>query len=86
MVANTLRMLGKYQEALTIQLKLENEFSADAEVDGYVLEEIAELYDALGERNKAKPYFKRAADELGKDDAFAKDEAARLARLRERGR
>jgi hypothetical protein len=27
----------------------------------------------------------RAAEELGKDDAFAKDEAARLARLKERG-
>ena len=85
MVANTLRMLGTYQEALAIQLKLEKEFAADGGVDGYVFEEIAELYDALGERAKAKPYFRRAAEELGKDDAFAKDEAARLARLKERG-
>ena len=35
---------------------------------------------------EARPYFARAAEELGKDESFAKTEAARLASLRERGR
>lgn len=85
MVASTLRLLGRYDEALAIQLRLEQEFAADGEVDGYVFEEIAELYDALGDAPKAKPYFRRAAAELGKDDALVKDQPARLARLKERG-
>lgn len=84
-IANTLRLLGKYDQALAIQLRLEEEFAADGEVDGYVLEEIAELYESLGERAKATPYFRRAAEELGKDGSFAKDEPGRLARLRVHG-
>jgi tetratricopeptide (TPR) repeat protein len=85
MVANALRLLRRYDEALAIQLRLEKEFAADGQADGYVLEEIAELYDALGDSAKARPYFGRAAAELAKDDAFAKDESRRLARLRQRG-
>jgi tetratricopeptide (TPR) repeat protein len=85
MVANALRMLRRYDEALALQLGLEKQYAADGEVDGYVLEEIAELYDALGDAARARPYFRRAAEELGKDAAFAKDDRRRLARLRERG-
>ncbi|HXM83012.1 MAG TPA: tetratricopeptide repeat protein [Burkholderiales bacterium] len=84
MIANALRLSKRYDAALAIQLALEKEFAADGEVDGYVLEEIAELYESLGDRAKARPYFRRAAEELGKDSAFARDEAARLARLRGR--
>jgi tetratricopeptide (TPR) repeat protein len=85
MVANALRLLRRHDEALAIQLRLEKEFAADGQADGYVLEEIAELYDALGDAARARPYFRRAAEELAKDDAFVKDEARRLARLRQRG-
>lgn len=53
--------------------------------DGFVLEEIAELLDATGKPAQAKPYFKRAADELGKDAWLVENEPGRLARLRERG-
>ena len=67
MIANTLRMLRKFAAALAIQLRLEKEFAADGRVDGYVLEEIAELYQSLGDCAKAKPYFRRAAEQLGKD-------------------
>jgi tetratricopeptide (TPR) repeat protein len=66
MIANTLRMLRKFDAALAIQLRLEKEFAADGRVDGYVLEEIAELYESLGDSAKAKPYFRRAAEELRK--------------------
>jgi len=67
MIANTLRMLRKFDDALAIQLRLEKEFAADGRIDGYVLEEIAELYESLGDSAKAKPYFRRAAEQLGKD-------------------
>jgi tetratricopeptide (TPR) repeat protein len=84
MVANALRLLRRYDEALGIQLRLERELAQDGEVDGYVLEELAELYDALGDAERARPYFGRAAQELAKDPGFARDHAGRLARLKQR--
>jgi len=84
-VARCLRSLGRYDEALGIQRALEREWAAAGQADGYVFEELAELLDATGRPTEAGPYFRRAADELGKDATFAKNEAARLARLRERG-
>ncbi len=83
-VARCLRSLGRFDEALAIQRALEQEWAAAA-ADGYVFEELAELLDATGRPEEAKPYFRRAADELGKDAWFVKNEPARLARLRERG-
>lgn len=84
-VARCLRSLGRFDEALEIQRALEQEWSAAGRTDGYVFEELAELLDATGRPDEAKPYFRRAADELGKDAWFVKTEAPRLARLRERG-
>jgi tetratricopeptide (TPR) repeat protein len=85
-VARCLRSLGRHDEALAIQRALEQEWAAAGSVDGYVFEEIAELLDAKGMAEAAKPYFRRAADELGKDPMFTRREPQRLARLRERGR
>jgi tetratricopeptide (TPR) repeat protein len=85
-VARALRSLGRYDEALAIQRRLEAEWQAAGGVDGYVFEEIAENLEALGRVAEARPYFARAAAELGKDPAFARDHAARLQRLVERGR
>ena len=48
MMAHTLRLSGKYEEALVIQLRLKAEFAADGEVDEHVLKEIGELHEALG--------------------------------------
>jgi tetratricopeptide (TPR) repeat protein len=67
MIANTLRMLRKFDAALAIQLRLEKEFAADGRVDRYVLEEIAKLYESLGDRAKARSYSRRAAEQVGKD-------------------
>jgi len=44
MIANTLRMLRKFDAALAIQLRLEKEFAPAERVDAYVLEKIAALY------------------------------------------
>jgi tetratricopeptide (TPR) repeat protein len=84
-VARCLRSLSRYDEAMAIQRALEREWEAAGQADGYVFEELAELLDATGKPEAAKPYFRRAAEELGKDAWFAKNEPARLARLRERG-
>jgi len=84
-VARCLRSLGRYEEALAIQRALEQEWAAAGQADGYVFEEIAELLDASGRPEQAKPYFRRAADELGKDAWFVENEPRRLARLRSRG-
>jgi tetratricopeptide (TPR) repeat protein len=84
-VARCLRSLGRFDEALTIQRNLEKEWAAAGSVDGYVLEELAELLEATGRGDEAKPYFRRAAEELGKDAWLARNEPQRLARLREKG-
>ncbi len=84
-VARCLRSLNRLDEALKIQRTLEAEFAAANEADGYVFEELAELLDAMGKPDEAKAYFRRAADELGKDGWFVKSESARLERLRTKG-
>jgi tetratricopeptide (TPR) repeat protein len=84
-VARCLRSLERYEEALAVQRALEQEWAATGSADGYVFEEIAELLDATGKTGEAKPYYRRAAEELGKDPMFAKREPQRLARLRRRG-
>ena len=83
-VARCLRSLRRYDEALAIQRALEQEWAAAGGTDGYVFEEMAELLDATGKPEKAKPYFRRAAEELSKDAWLTKNEPARLARLREK--
>ena len=85
-VARCLRSLGRYDDALAMQRALEAQWRDAGQVDGYVFEEIAELLDAQGRSDEARPYFARAAAELEKDPSFAKNESARLARLRERAR
>ena len=84
-MARCLRSLGRYDEALAIQRALEQEWAAAGQADGYVFEEMAELLDATGKPDQAQPYFRRAADELGKDAWFVENESRRLARLRSRG-
>lgn len=81
-VARCLRSLRRYAEALSHQHALEAEHRAAGTSDGYVFEEIAENLTALNRAVEARPYFRLAADELGKDDWFVKHEATRLARLR----
>src|SRR5438034_4582607 len=44
MIANTLRMLRKFDAALAIQLRLEKEFAPDGRGDACVLGEIAAVY------------------------------------------
>ena len=84
-VGRCLRALERYTEALEIQRALETEDEAAGAVDGFVHEELAENLAAMGRSDEARPYFAKAAEELGRDQWFVENEAARLASLTERG-
>jgi tetratricopeptide (TPR) repeat protein len=59
MIAWTLRALGRTDEALDIQLRLELECEAADVSDPYVFEELEQLYRALGDEEKAAFYAAR---------------------------
>ncbi len=59
MIAWTLRVLGRLDEALAIQLQLEKEYDALGESDTYVFEELEMLYRALGNSERARFYGDR---------------------------
>lgn len=58
-VANVLRLLGRIDEALAMQLDLEQRNADAGAPDGYVFEELALLYDALGDAARAAAYRER---------------------------
>lgn len=60
MIAWTLRALGRLDEALEIQLRLEKEWDAAGEPDPYVFEELEYLYQALDDSQRAEYYAARS--------------------------
>jgi tetratricopeptide (TPR) repeat protein len=78
-VARCLRSLGRTAEALEIQLRLQESGPAD----GYVEEELGELYLAEGDVGLATPHCAAAVALLGTDSWLAENEPGRLQRLRE---
>ena len=56
MIAHTLRLLGHAEEALAMQLDLEQQCQAAGEADPYVFEELALLYRARGDAARAAHY------------------------------
>ncbi|KAJ3269240.1 hypothetical protein HDV01_001648 [Terramyces sp. JEL0728] len=76
-VARALRSLKRYDEALKIQQEL-----AKNPNDGYVFEELMELYIALDMNDQIKPVAKQAYDKLSKDDWFVKNESARFEKIK----
>lgn len=83
-VGRTLRSLGRIDEALDLQKKLEQEI-ADKELppDGYVFEELGELYLLKGNADSSGKYFKLAYDILSKDTWLQENQPDRLARLKQ---
>jgi tetratricopeptide (TPR) repeat protein len=75
--ARTLRSLGRFEEALTIQERLE----AEGTEDGFVSEELGELLLALGRAEEARPKFARAHELLSQDPWLQRDERDRIDRL-----
>ena len=84
-IARCQRSLGRYDEALKEQEALAAEYAKAGQPDGYVFEELGELYLAKQKPAEAKPYFAKAYTELVKDPFLRYNETARLERLRELG-
>lgn len=66
MVAWTLRSLGRVDEALEIQLRLEREADLAGQPDRYVFEELEALYTAKGDSARAAHYAGRKSLAAGK--------------------
>lgn len=79
-VARALRSLGRLDDALAIQDSL-----AVGQDDGYIAEELGELWLAKGEPERAKPYFQAAFAKLSQDPWLSANEPDRLARLKSLG-
>ena len=83
-VARTYRSLNKIDEALEIQLALLNEYEEkQIEQDGYVFEELGELYLIKKDTVQSKKYFKLAYEYLSRDQWLVANEQERLNRLKE---
>jgi tetratricopeptide (TPR) repeat protein len=61
MVAQTLRKLGRLDEALAMQRALEADWAAAGEADPYVFDEMAEIHAARGDADRAAHYRALAA-------------------------
>ena len=59
MIANTLRRMGRLDEARAIQLRLERECDAAGQPDPYVFEELEAIYRAQGNAERAAHYAAR---------------------------
>jgi tetratricopeptide (TPR) repeat protein len=85
-VGRALRSLGRVEASLDVQRKLAVELATAGDTDGYNSEEIGECLLALGRAADAQPAFAHAYEELSKDVWFVKNEADRLARLKQLGK
>lgn len=83
-IARTHRALGNGEKALEIQLLLEQEMKGTDNPDGYVYEELAELYWEKDQKDKAKSYYKLAYEQLSKDNWLVKNEPDRINKLKEK--
>jgi tetratricopeptide (TPR) repeat protein len=76
------RSLGRFDEALQIQLALLTEYGAAGKEDGYVHEEIGEIYLHQDRREEATPHFGQAWKLLSADAWLMANESERLERIR----
>lgn len=81
-VARTLRALNRIDESLTIQLGLFEEMAATGHPDGFVHEELGELYLIKNDALKAPFHFEKAYALLSNDPDLKRFEAARLERMK----
>lgn len=83
-VARTFRAQSKIDEALKIQNELREEVeAANEDNDGYIYEELGELYLVKGDKENQKKYFKKAYELLSKLTGIETLEKSRLDRIKE---
>jgi tetratricopeptide (TPR) repeat protein len=86
-VARCLRALDRNDEALQMQLELEKEIEEkEAAPDGYVFEELAELYKIKKDQVMMKQYANLAYDLLSQDPWFKQNEPDRLQKMKDLGK
>lgn len=83
--AKTMRMQGRTDEALEVQLRLKEVIEKTNDPDGYVYEELAECFLAKGNDAEAEKYFATAYDILSKDEWLLAEEGARIERMKHLG-
>lgn len=84
-VGRALRSLQRNDEALDIQLALRDEHDSTGQDDGYVHEELGELYLVMNKPEESQKEFAEAYALLSKDDWLVKNETARLERIKKLG-
>jgi tetratricopeptide (TPR) repeat protein len=84
-VARCLRSLGRHDEALTIQQELLVHYDSTGGNDGYVYEELGELYLLRNDTAQSREYFGRAYRELSQDTWLVENESDRIQRLGQLG-
>jgi tetratricopeptide (TPR) repeat protein len=84
-IARALRSLERIDDALAIQLALDAEYDSTGQTDGYVYEELGELYLAKGDTDKAKPNFAKAYEFLSQDNWLVENEPERIERIKQLG-
>ena len=82
-VARTLRALNRLDDALKVQLGLFEESVATGNHDGYVHEELGELFLLQNEKLKSTFHFEKAYELLSTDPYLAQNERPRLDRIKE---
>jgi tetratricopeptide (TPR) repeat protein len=82
-VARALRALNRIDDSLTIQLALFEESSETGNSDGYVHEELGELFLIKGDKMKSAFHFEKAWELLSTDPYLAQNERPRLDRIKE---
>lgn len=84
-VGRATRSLGRFEEALELQLRLKADSEAAGSPDGFVEEEIGECLLALDRPQEAAPHFAAAYRLLSQDPWLRRDQPERLERLRDLG-
>jgi tetratricopeptide (TPR) repeat protein len=83
-IARAYRSLGRVEEALSMQRRLEREIEEKGlQSDGYVYEEMAECLLLLDRHEEARPYFSKAHGLLSQDPWLVANEPERLQRLKD---
>jgi tetratricopeptide (TPR) repeat protein len=81
--AKMYRFMGNLDKSLLIQRDLEKDINeGKMDSDGYVYEEVGECLLAQGKKDESKKYFRQAYNLLSKDIWLARDEKARLERMK----
>ena len=83
-VAKAYRMLGRLDDAMSVQRALEKEYAEQKREDGFVFEEIGELLWAQDKKDEARPYLAKAYRALKEMTWVVSDDPARVESLRER--